>query len=101
METAFNSELEKNIEQKVNLIKGEFSPSEAEEILCHLIDKKINFHKVRDFSREIRFGINENSSSNRIEELQEVRERVSDIVKEAELRGKSMKIKANIEIELV
>ena len=33
--------------QKIQLVKGEFTPSEASHIIMNLIDEKINFHKLQ------------------------------------------------------
>ena len=34
-----------NIKQKFQLVKGDFSPSEASDVIMSLIDEKINFHQ--------------------------------------------------------
>lgn len=36
---------------KVELIKGQFTPAEAIDIISALIDQKVNFHEVRKFQR--------------------------------------------------
>lgn len=37
----------KVVTEIINLINGEFSKADAKEILISIIDKKINFHKVK------------------------------------------------------
>lgn len=37
-------------DQKVNLVQGEFTPSEALDVVTSLIDQKINFHKLQRLS---------------------------------------------------
>ena len=36
-----------NAIQKIQLVKGEFTPSEASDVIMNLIDVKINFHKIQ------------------------------------------------------
>ncbi len=38
---------QKKQSQKIQLVKGEFTPSEASHIVMSLIDEKINFHKIQ------------------------------------------------------
>ena len=33
--------------QQIQLVKGAFSASEASDIICALLDEKINFHKLQ------------------------------------------------------
>jgi len=88
-------------EHVLNLIQGDFSPTEAQEILSHLIDKKINFHELRQFSQDIRFGIKDEASKKRIAQLKDAKEQLSKIIEEAHAGGRSLKIKSSIEIELI
>lgn len=46
METKELKKSEK-VAQKIQLVKGEFTPSEASHIIMNLIDEKINFHKIQ------------------------------------------------------
>ena len=45
METKETEQLEKT-KQTIQLVKGEFTPSEAAHVIVGLIDEKINFHKI-------------------------------------------------------
>lgn len=51
------------------LIYGEYSIDEALEIIENLFFSKIDFHKRKDFSNEIRFGYPHEQSRKRIQEL--------------------------------
>ena len=42
-----NSTKTKTTELKVQLVKGEFTSSEAYDVILSLIDEKINFHKIQ------------------------------------------------------
>ena len=51
------------------LIDGNFYPSSAQSILIELINHKINFHGSEKFSKELRFGKENENSESRINEL--------------------------------
>lgn len=85
--------------QKVQLIEGTFTPSEASDIVTALISEKINFHKLKSLS--IREG-NENEdceySHNRIKELEDERMIAREFMKIASKEGYNLKISGTIEI---
>jgi hypothetical protein len=83
------------------LIKGEFLPEEALDILYHLISAKINFHDLRSFSKLERFGIVDEAAAIRIKELKESRESIKELIHEATAQGKTLRISSNISIELI
>ncbi|MFZ6053375.1 hypothetical protein [Halocola ammonii] len=95
-----NSKMELSTQQ-IDLIKGTFTPEEAFEILTHLIDKKINFHQVRNFSQEIRFGQTIGDSDQRLSELKASREQVKKIMQHAEETGHHVKLTSEIAISLI
>lgn len=82
------------------LIKGEFTPDEAIEIISHLISTKINFHNLQNFSKQVRFDIKDEASLGRIRELEISRELVKQLANMAKANGKSLRVKSNIIIEL-
>ena len=41
----------------IKLIEGNFNPDEAKEVLLSLFNHKIQFHEAKNFSSEIRFGV--------------------------------------------
>ena len=84
-----------------DLIKGDYTPEEALEIISHLLMKKINFHDLKSFSNQIRFGIEDTSSIKRIKELRNSNEELKQLVKEAKLSGKTLRVKSNITVELI
>ncbi|WP_018342771.1 hypothetical protein [Cytophaga aurantiaca] len=83
------------------LIKGEFAPDEALEVTTHLITEKIQFHKLRIFSREIRFGYVDKSSLARIEELRLCKESINDLIQVAKNAEKKIKIDSSITIQII
>jgi hypothetical protein len=51
------------------LVEGQYTTVEAKKILLGLINSKINFHQLENFSNEIRFNENTDHSKIRIELL--------------------------------
>ena len=95
-------ESDKKVDQSIRLVDGEFTPSEACDIVNSLLDEKINFHKLQRLT--IWEGnVNGNCSfpNNRIEELMREKEIAREFFKLAREKGAMLKIKGNLEIELI
>ncbi|MCZ4410589.1 hypothetical protein O3Q51_17365 [Cryomorphaceae bacterium 1068] len=84
-----------------DLIKGDFTPEEALEILNYLIDKKINFHELKTFSTEIRFGQVHEKSVKRTEELKQSKTAIKELIQLAEEKGKTLRLKSSVTIEFL
>lgn len=69
--------------EKLKLIDGEFSAIEFKEILYNLFLKKIEFHKIKNFSSQIRFGIDDVAAIQKISELEQSIEKLSKVFEEA------------------
>jgi len=82
-------------------IKGEFTPIEAQEIINHIIDKKIQFHNIKNFSDQIRFGKVDEDRLERIKELEESKKDFQKTILGAIDEGKKMRIKSIVEIEYI
>jgi|AntRauTorckE6833_2_1112554.scaffolds.fasta_scaffold156005_2 hypothetical protein len=87
--------------EEINLIKGEFTPIEAQEIINHIIDKKIQFHNIKNFSDQIRFGKVDEDRLERIKELEESKKDFQKTILGAIDEGKKMRIKSIVEIEYI
>ncbi len=85
-----------NSPKKLNLIDGTFSPKETREILNSVFTTKINFHQMKNFSSQERFGKEDKKATKRIPELKKSLERACKIVEEAEKRGELLVIKSEI-----
>lgn len=83
------------------LIKGEFQAEDAAEIINHMLMTKVNFHERRNFSSQIRFGKNDEASLQRIEELEEAKGEIRELIQLAKANERSMRITSNISIELI
>lgn len=85
---------------KYNLIKGEFSAKEAQEILMQLYTNKIKFHQRDVFAKEERNDGNSTLSKNRIEELILEKEKIKDFLSNQEIADKKIMINADIQIDI-
>lgn len=85
--------------QKVQLIEGKFSPSEANDVITALIGEKINYHKLQ--SLKIREG-NEHANceyaESRIKELKDEKMIAKEFLKIARKEGMNLRINGTIEI---
>ncbi len=84
-----------------DLIKGDFSPEDAKEIINHLFSEKINFHGVKSFSNKVRFGEVDHNSERRIIELKQSRASLNEMIKSAKEQGKTLKIESTVSIEII
>lgn len=84
-----------------NLIKGEYSPYEALEIINSLFSQKINFHEVKSFSELIRYGTKDEDTTHRLNELRLNQQYATEFIKEAKETGKHLRIRSTITIEYV
>ncbi|MEM9528673.1 MAG: hypothetical protein AAGA31_18815 [Bacteroidota bacterium] len=85
---------------KFELVKGEFSATEAQEVLNSLIQSKINFHAVKNFRCEERSGQENDWCKERITALRQNREEVAALLKEAIDQGLSVEIQSHITIKV-
>ncbi|HET8861422.1 hypothetical protein [Marivirga sp.] len=90
-----------NKNQTEALMRGEYSASDAKEIIFNLIKQKINFHNFRNFSSQERFGKPDEESVQRMEELRKSREQMLELINTAKKEGKTVRLKSNISIELI
>lgn len=84
-----------------SLINGDFTPDEASEIVNDLFSKKINFHEVKSFGHQIRYGTEDQARLQRIEELKESRQQAGQLIEEAKQAGKSLRVQSVISIEFI
>ncbi|WP_086539703.1 hypothetical protein [Algoriphagus antarcticus] len=87
--------------KKHDLVRGNFSPEDALEIINHLIAEKINFHEMRSFSSKIRFGEVDQNSEVRIKELKQSKASINVLISNAKEQGKTLKIESTISVELI
>ena len=92
METKKISKIEIK-EQKIQLVNGEFTPSQASDIITSLIKQKINFHKLEILqSWEKNNTHNQEPLNSRIQELEKEQKTAKDFIKKMRSEGKKLKI---------
>jgi hypothetical protein len=82
------------------LIKGEFKPAEANEVLMKLINDKISFHQTHNWSRR-ELGESDAAGRERIEQLTRTKAELAELLKAADAAGQRLAINCNIEINLL
>jgi hypothetical protein len=85
--------------KEIKLIDGVFSPSEANSLLISLIDNKINYHKIDDFSYHIRTDRHPHHSKERVTELLETKAQLTSWMNLAKQQSGKLTIKGTISIE--
>jgi hypothetical protein len=82
----------------IKFIEGKFSPDDAKEILIDLINYKIHFHSLKNFSYEECFGKPVEGSQKRIEELKATREKIILLIQQAIDNNTNLRIESSIHI---
>lgn len=85
----------------INLIKGVFTPSDAKEILLEIIDKKINFHKIKKLNT---FEKNHHDPAvfdeTRINELRQERKRIESLFADSADSQEKLQIQGTLIIQM-
>jgi hypothetical protein len=88
------------VTKKLTLIEGSFTAEEAKEILLNMYSTKINFHEMKNFSSQERFGMEDEIAKMRIPKLKNEIENVLQMVSVADLNKNKLMITAEINISL-
>lgn len=92
METKKTSQIEMQA-QKVQLVKGEFTPHQASDVVMSLLDQKINFHKLKAIQLwEQNHNYDQEPIKNRIKQLEAEKVIASDFISKMMLEGKNLNI---------
>lgn len=87
--------------EKVALVRGSFTPSEASDLLKGLIDEKINFHKLQRLRWcEGYFKADTSYADTRIAELEAEKDKIRSFIRAARASGKMVQISGNITMTL-
>lgn len=87
--------------QKIQLVNGEFTPSEASDVIIGLINEKINFHKIQRLQLwEGNHKCETNQLDSRITELKEEKRIASEFISSIRSNGKNLKINGILEISV-
>ncbi len=87
--------------EKLTLIEGTFNEADAKDILLNIYSSKINFHKMKNFSSQEWYGINDEFADKRIKELTNEVEKIKAMLQIAEETNKKIQISSMISIEIL
>lgn len=87
--------------QKVQFINETFSPSEAKDVILKVIDDQINYYKLQDLSCWMKNNPSQQEvACDRIAQMKQKKEQLSEIIKEAEAVGQKVKLSCDFDILL-
>jgi hypothetical protein len=90
------------IKQKFQLVKGNFTPSEASDVIMSLIDEKISFHqKQRLQNWEQNHKSNSDEIDDRIDQLEKEKQAVKEFIAGARSLKSNLNINGILEIKIV
>ncbi len=86
-----------HLAQKLQLVKGEFSPAQAAVIINALIDQKINFHKIENIQLwEKDHSIDQEPLKRRVLELENEKEVAKNFIEQLKGEGKKLSMDGTI-----
>ncbi|WP_435623695.1 hypothetical protein [Flagellimonas sp.] len=87
--------------QKIQLVDGSFSPSEASDVIIALLEEKINFHKLQRLSWcEGNKDANTKYPDDRIQELENEKQIAKNFINSVRFEGKRLRINGVLNITL-
>ena len=93
--------IEETTKQKIQLVKGEFTPSESLDVVRSLIDEKINFHKIQRLQLwEGSHRGNTDQLDGRIQELEKEKQIAKEFIAGMRAQGKNLSINGVLEIKI-
>jgi hypothetical protein len=90
--------MKKNIEE-VTLIDGVFNTEDAKELLNDLLNKKIHFHEMKNFSSIQRFDLEDEVAKSKILKLLKSKNVIDSFIESAKIENKKLKVTSTIKIE--
>jgi len=88
-------------QQSFTFIDGEFSATESLEILQSVFSSKIQFHQVKNFSSQERFGHDDATAVMRIPQLRKSIEEIKKMIETAAKEGDKLQLKSDIVINCI
>ncbi len=86
--------------EKLTIINEEFGFDEAKEVLMDLFHSKINFHNIKNWSSQERYGKDDLTAQERIPALRNEMKRLEEILIEAKSKNKRLVVNSDIYISL-
>ncbi|WP_194851004.1 hypothetical protein [Nonlabens antarcticus] len=94
--------VENKSDQKIQLVKGEFTPSQASEVINALIDQKINYHKIENIQMwEKDHSTDQEPLKKRIKELENEKEVARKFIADLKAKGKKLTMDGTIILKAI
>ncbi len=90
-----------NNQHTFKLIDGDFSAQESLELLKNVFSSKIQFHQMKNFSSQERFGHDDENAMIRIPQLKQCIDEIAKIIESAEYQEHQFEIKSDIVIRFI
>ncbi len=87
--------------ETLTLVDDTLTNAEASEILSNMFSSKINFHVIKNWSSQERFGRENEMAQKRIPELRKEVEKLQTILSEAKTNKKRVVVRSEISISLI
>ncbi|MFN2261267.1 MAG: hypothetical protein ABR595_04320 [Psychroflexus sp.] len=88
--------------KEINLVDGEFTKSQAMDIVSALIDQKINYHRIEGIQFwESNHTIDKQPINNRVEELKAEKEKFQNMIRSLNPKQTKLKIDGVLKIEII
>ncbi len=85
----------------ITLVDGTYDLKEVQEILLKLLDDKISFHQVKNFSSHEMKGLVDKGSDQRLKSLEKSREKLKEFLKSDDLKDKKIRLHSEVFIEVL
>ncbi len=87
--------------ETLTIMDDNFTHDEAKEIIMNMFSSKLNFHNIKNWSSQERFGKNDAIAQEKIPELRNEMKRLEEILIEAKTKNKKLVVSSAINIELL
>lgn len=87
--------------ETLTIMDDYFTHDEAKEIIMNMFSSKLNFHNIKNWSSQERFGKNDAIAQEKIPELRNEMKRLEEILTEAKTKNKKLVVSSAINIELL
>lgn len=88
--------------EEMKFITEDFAPSDARELVNTILDRYSNFYKLQYITQwEKDHGTDKASFDNKVNEIQEQKKQLNEIIALARQEGKSVQVEGKIELTIV
>lgn len=82
--------------ESIKFISGSFIPSEAQEVLLDIINKKINFYNLKNLTSQVHYEEPDPEAEMRLEELREAKAQLQELIKASSNADRDVVIESTI-----